>query len=312
MRFGRKVWKRRVSWCVGGLLGGFLLANLVSSVYISRSLVRPRRKKNKTSDLTNFTPESKYETSPVRFYASDGVRISALMLEPESPNGHAIIVCHGFRHSKNSAVRFVQYLIRDGYTLLLLDFRNHGDSDGDITSYGYYEKNDLHGAIEFLRKRVQIPGKIGILGASMGASIALIAAAENKEIKALVLDSPFSSLKRITIDRISQLTHLPRPILQLPMSLAYGWMKRLDDIDVPAVEPGNRARDIDCPLFLIHGADDTVIPVGHSRTIFDNVRSEKELWIVERAGHLGSYPADPTEYQSRVLSFFQKNLNRVS
>jgi dipeptidyl aminopeptidase/acylaminoacyl peptidase len=312
MKLRRNAWRKRAAWSAAGLLGGFLLANLVTSAYISRNLVRPRRKKNRTSDLTDFTPELRYETYPVRFYTSDGIRISALLLEPESSNGHAIIVCHGFRHNKNSAVRFVQYLIREGYTLLLVDFRNHGESDGDITSYGYYEKNDLHGAVDFLKNRVQIPGEIGILGASMGASIALIAASENKEVKALVLDSPFSSLKQITIDRISQITHLPKPVLQLPMRLAYGWMQKLERIDVPAVEPGSRAKDIECPLFLIHGAKDDVIPVGHSRTIFDNVRSEKELWIVEQAGHLGSYPADPAEYQTRVLNFFQKNLNRVS
>src|SRR5262245_48775158 len=117
MKFGGNVWKKRAAWSAAGILGGFFFANLVTSLYISRSLLRPKRKKNRTSDLTGFIPEIKYDTYPIRFYASDGVRISALILEPEFPNGNAIIVCHGFRHSKNSAIRFVQYLIREGYTL---------------------------------------------------------------------------------------------------------------------------------------------------------------------------------------------------
>lgn len=309
MKGNRNLWKSKVPWAVGGLFGGFLLANIGMSVWIGRRLVRPKRKTNKTSDLSDFTPEAVYKTHPVRFYASDGVRISSLLLEPESPNGHGIIVCHGLRHDKNSAVRFVQYLAREGYTLLLVDFRNHGESEGEITSYGYYEKHDLHGAVNFLRTRVRIPGQIGILGASMGASIALMAAAENQEVRALVLDSPFSSLKEVTIDRISQMTHLPKAFLQFPLSLAYRWMYHVERVNVPAVAPAEKARDLHCPLFLIHGSRDTVIPSDHSRTIFENVRSEKELWIVENAGHLGSYLADPLEYQRRVLRFFQKSLN---
>lgn len=307
-----KSWKKTIPWSIAGILGGFLAANLIVSAIIGRSLVRPKRKKNKTSDLTDFVPEASYEMNSVHFYSLDGLRLAGLLLDPQSPNGHAIIVCHGLRHDKNSAIRFVQYLVREGYTLLLIDFRNHGESSGAVTSYGYYEKYDLHGAIDFLRFRIRIPGSIGILGASMGASIALMAAAENEAVRALVLDSPFSSLKKITMDRVSQLTHLPKPVLQFPMNLAYHWLHRVEHIDVPSVEPAQLAKGLRCPLFLIHGENDTVIPADHSRAIFENAGPEKELWIVENAGHLGSYPANPSEYESRVLQFFEKNLKRLA
>ena len=305
-------WKKTIPWAIAGSLGGFLTANLIISAIIGRTLIRPKRKTNKTSDLTNFVPEASYEMHSVQFYSMDGLRLAGLLLEPQSPNGHAIIVCHGLRHDKNSAIRFVQYLVREGYTLLLIDFRNHGESSGTLTSYGYYEKYDLHGAIDFLRSRIRIPGAIGILGASMGASIALMAAAENEAVRALVLDSPFSSLKKITMDRISQLTHLPKPILQLPMNLAYQWLNRVEHIDIPSVEPAQKVKELRCPLFLIHGQNDTIIPAEHSRAIYENAGPEKELWIVENAEHLGSYPANPTEYQRRVLQFFEKNLKRLA
>jgi fermentation-respiration switch protein FrsA (DUF1100 family) len=303
-----KSWKRAIPWIVGGTVGGFLAVNLLFSVMLGRNLVRPKRKRNRTSDLSTFVPEASYNTYPVHFYSLDGVQLAGLLLEPNEPNGHAIIVCHGLRHDKNSAVRFVQYLAREGYTLLLVDFRNHGESGGEITSYGYYEKYDLHGAVDFLRSRVKIPGQIGILGASMGASIALMAAVENDAIRALVLDSPFSSLKKITLERVSQLTHLPAPILRFPMNLTYQWIQRMEHIDLPSVEPGQKAKELRCPLFLIHGEKDNVIPADHSREIFQNAETEKELWIVENVGHLGSYPANPHEYQKRVIRFFEKNL----
>jgi uncharacterized protein len=312
MKGKKSTWERRIPWTIGGIVGGFLFANVALSVYIGRNIVRPKRKTNKTSDLTDFKPEVRYDSHPVRFYSLDGVRLSALLLEPESPNGHAIIVCHGLRHDKNSAVRFIQYLAAAGYTLLLIDFRNHGESDGSITSYGYYERYDLHGAVDFLRSRVRIRGEIGILGASMGASIALMAAAEIDDVRALVLDSPFSSLKTITMDRVSQITHLPKPMLHIPLSLAYQWMHHVEHVSVPAIEPAEQAKNLRCPLFLIHGANDTVIPVDHSQAIFENAEVEKELWIVKNVDHLGAYVAHPKEYQNRVLRFFQKNLQNCA
>ena len=62
------------------------------------------------------------------------------------------------------------------------------------------------------------------------------------------------------------------------------------------------------PVFLIHGGADNRIPADHSREIFENVKGEKELWIVDDADHLGVYLKDAEEYQRRVLGFFRKNL----
>lgn len=304
----RKRHLKAAAWAAGGLGGFFLLTNLIGSLYIRHVLARPRRKQNRTSDLSDFVPEVKYTTSDIRFRTEDNFKISAFLLEPEHPNGSAVVVCHGIRHNKNSGVRYVQYLLRDGYTLLLIDFRNHGDSDGTFTTYGYYEKHDLLAAVRYLRERVQIQGKIGVIGASMGASITLMAAAECNDIDAIVLDSPFASLKQICSHGVSRITGLPELIMRLPLKLAYVWLLAFERLDVLAVEPAEKAKEIDCPMFLIHGGEDPVIPVDHSRTIYNNASVEKDLWIIDDVGHLGVYLKDPAEYQKRVSLFFRKHL----
>jgi len=298
-----------VPLALSGVAGLFLLTNLATSFYIQQIILRPRRKKNKTEVLDDFQPEVRYESATVQFPSSDGIRLCALVLTPENPNGHGIVVCHGLAHSKNSGVRFVQYLLGAGYTLLLIDFRNHGDSEGNYTTYGYLEKQDLLAAIRYLRDSVRIAGRIGIIGASMGASIAILAAAECPDVSALVLDSPFSSLRKITKEAICKMTGLPLFLLSLPIHLAFVTMRLFGRLDVPSVEPAAKIGKVSCPVFLIHGSKDKKIAVHHSREIFENANAPRELWIAQDADHLETYLQNPKSYQQRVLAFFETHLN---
>lgn len=308
LRVPQKKLIQAATWSAAGLAGLFFAINVATSFYVEWMMARPKRKRNRTSDLSDFVPEVKYETSLCRFTCDDGVEVSALVLTPEKINGHIILICHGLSHDKQSGIRFVQYLLREGYTLLSIDFRNHGESQGDYTTYGYHEKKDLVAAIRYLRQRCGYDARIGVLGASMGASIALQAAAETGEISGLVLDSPFASLKTITYEWADQMTHLPRFLLHVPMNLGFFWYERGTHCRVPEVEPVAKVKNIQCPIFLIHGSDDTKIPAHHSQDIFDRATGDKEIWIAEGVGHLGTYLRYRHEYEDRVLKFFKRTL----
>lgn len=299
--------KKAAPWV--GVAGGLLLAaNLGGSVFIHHRFRKPNKKSNRTSDLTDFVPEAKYSTEVRSFVSEDGVQLSMLLLTPENSNGNAVVVCHGVRHDKRSGVRYVQYLLLAGYTLACIDFRNHGDSSGSITTYGYFEKQDILAAIRHLRESLQVSGRIAVLGASMGAACAIMAAASSDQIDALVLDSPFASLEQMIAKSSSRTTHLSRGFLYLPLRLAFLWILLFDRCKVPEVKPAEKIKSVKCPVLLIHGGQDTVIPASHSREIYDNAVSEKDLWIVESAGHLGAYLQEPEQYKSRVLHFLEQHL----
>jgi dipeptidyl aminopeptidase/acylaminoacyl peptidase len=275
--------KQAAGWMAGTTAGLFFAANLVSSLYFERRFLRPRRENSRTSDLTGYVPEAKYSTTKLQIKSLDGLRISALLLTPENRNGHAIIICHGLAHDKNSGIRFVQYLLNDGYCLLLIDFRNHGESEGNITTYGYFEKNDLLAAIHYMRNALGPAARIGILGASMGASIAILAAAECGELHAMILDSPFASLRQITFEWAVQMTRLPKFLLILPVNLAYLWLLIFTRCSVPEVEPLQKAKQIRCPLFLIHGGRFMKMPPVKRRSGLSIARSTWEfIWRMRR------------------------------
>ena len=110
--------KKAAPWVAGAVGGFFLLANLAGAVYVERLMSRPRRKRNRSSDLSDFVPDVKYDTAECRFTCDDDVELSSLLLTPEKTNGHVVLVCHGLAHNKHSGIRFIQYLLREGYTLL--------------------------------------------------------------------------------------------------------------------------------------------------------------------------------------------------
>jgi pimeloyl-ACP methyl ester carboxylesterase len=300
--------RRAIPWAATGLGGAIALANLSIAFFIEQELVRPRRKYNRTSDVDNFIPDVPYSLESHLFRSYDGCKLSAILLKPDTANGKIILVCHGIRHDKRSGVRFVQYLLKAGYTLMLMDFRNHGESGGRITTYGYHEKEDLRAAICYLRNQ-GLNGAIGVLGASMGASVALQAAAGFDDIEAMVLDSPFASLEQIALEQTILVTKLPKFAVYFPVWLACSWARFVERFPVCEVSPAKSARDLKCAILLIHGDSDRKIGSHHSEQIFENASGPKELWICEGAGHLGTYLKFPKEYETRVLNFFNSHLS---
>ena len=299
--------KKAAPWLLGGLTTGFVVANLAGSAYFNYNFLRPKRKKNLSSDLTAYVPEAKYSTDEFQFRSSDGILISALHLKPSQPNGNAILICHGLAHDKLSGIRYVQYLLKEGYELVLIDFRNHGQSEGTITTYGHFERQDLLGTIRYLREQ-GFQGKLGILGASMGAAIALLTAAETDEISVMVLDSPYASLQQMCDAWARKVTKFPELFIKLPVQLAYWWLFLMYRFWVPEIAPCISAQSVRCPVFLIHGGADQRIPSFHSEQIYENLPGEKELWIAQDVDHLGVYLRHTEEYEQRVVGFFHKHL----
>jgi pimeloyl-ACP methyl ester carboxylesterase len=124
-------------------------------------------------------------------------------------------------------------LAQQGFHVLAYDSRCHGESEGNFFSLGYYERRDVLGAVDYLKSRGFAPGSIGVLGFSMGAASALLAAADSTDISAVVADSSFACL-RPTLDVL-----LPKESGLPPFfnELIYQMAKLLRGLDANAVSP---------------------------------------------------------------------------
>lgn len=248
--------------------------------------------------------ESGLNYESIVFPSRDGLTLRGWLFEANRERP-VIILLHGFQaHRAEPQERvfgLVKELINSSYNVLTFDFGAHGESEGKHTSAGYYEKNDLLGAIDYLRLR-GINSKIGVLGFSMGAAISLMTAAECSEIRAVVADSSFSDVMSIIKGKMPR-----RHFLSFITPAIMAAIKGLYNVDFGLLRPVESARAISVPVFIIHGGQDKVIPVEHAYRLIKSCRNlHKKLWVVPDAKHTYAYFDKPEEYILRVLTFFKE------
>jgi fermentation-respiration switch protein FrsA (DUF1100 family) len=217
----------------------------------------------------------------------------------------AIIMVHGNGYNRDDptigTLDIAAQLVESGYSVLMFDLRGYGESDGSRVGGGYLEKRDLEGAVAYVKSRGF--DRVGVIGFSLGAVTALLAAAEDQDINAVVSDSSFADLNDIMKPEFEKRTHgapliFLRPILFM-IKVLYG-------VDFAAIRPVAVVSEISPrPILFIHGSLDATIPVSHASRLFEAAQNpQDELWIVPEAGHTQAYKMRPAEYMQKVTDFF--------
>lgn len=217
-----------------------------------------------------------------------------------------VVLGHGRFGSKDSDLKYVPWLREAGYNCFMLDFRGHGRSEGNYTSFGCHERKDLLGAVGFLSGKGIL--EVGVLGFSLGAVVGIGAAAECENIVAVVADGAFVELRR-TLARGTQERGFPQWLVR-PLGPFILWLAgRRVGADLTESEPLRHAHKI-APraLFIIHGEEDRYIPVDDARRLYDSAGEPKQLWIAHGAGHRCVDEVYPDEYRERVVGFFDRHL----
>ena len=202
-----------------------------------------------------------------------------------------VILCHGMESTKEGTKLklLAERLSRAGLSVLRFDFSYVGESQGefaDLTFRG--EVDDLAGAWDFFRGRVG--GPIGILGSSMGGTIALLFAAAEPRAGALATIAAVARPARA----IAELrpSELERWRTEGVLSLGGVRLKRSFLDDVETLDVIGACRRIACPTFLAHGDADRVVPCSDAEEIAAALGGEHRLKIYPGADHRFSRPSD--------------------
>jgi fermentation-respiration switch protein FrsA (DUF1100 family) len=219
-----------------------------------------------------------------------------------------IILLHGFGCRRHEMLDHAQVLNQAGYSVLLFDFHGQGDSDGDAVTLGLREQQDLLAAVDYLKTRDDVdPSNIGVLGISMGASVAIMGAAQSPDIKAVIADSPFESANRAIEEGFTRVIGLsPFPFAPITLQMIEWRLGASPDQVVPldhvaAISPR--------PLLLIHGLADTEVNPANSEILFATVGEPKELWLVPDIDHTKGMRDRREEYSERIVQFFDRHLD---
>jgi alpha-beta hydrolase superfamily lysophospholipase len=269
-----------------------------------------------TARLNRRNPEAwlaKYTFSPfetqvegyeeISLRTADGLKLSGWWL-PCSGSRRVVVGLAGHRSLKSDLLGIGSGLWRAGNNVLIFDWRSRGQSDVAQHSLAYYELRDAEAAVAYALERVP-DARLGLIGYSMGASVAILLAAQSAQVRAVVADSPFTGIAEVVAHNATR-RRLPARLV-VPMADALtGWRY---GYRFGAVRPVEVIQAISPrPLLLIHGGADTLIPSSHAHELFAAAREPKELWIVDGIEHCGAYFTDRAGYVRRVAQFFEQYL----
>ncbi len=221
-----------------------------------------------------------------------------------------VMLIHGLNRNRtgDNALELARRLFDRGFNVLLFDIRGHGESDGERLSAGYFEKWDILGAYDFLVQRSASPGKVGLVGWSLGGATALLAAAEEPAIKAVVADSSFADVHDLIAQETARATVFPQWIVPVFIPGMKVVSRVLYGIDVGAVVPEKAAGTLSYPILVIHGGEDSRVPPEQSVRIHASASAGSELWLVHGSEHADAVIDAPDEYVERVDAYLSSRL----
>jgi alpha-beta hydrolase superfamily lysophospholipase len=136
----------------------------------------------------------------VTFRADDGVTLAAAWYEPASRPAPAVILVHMLQKSRRDWDQLATRMAGEGLGVLAVDLRGHGESQGGAQDYTAMVQ-DVRAARRYVSSRADVtPGKIGIAGASIGATLAVLAAADDSGVASVALLSPTLEYRSLRID----------------------------------------------------------------------------------------------------------------
>jgi len=213
----------------------------------------------------------------------DGVRIHGLWwAEPEG--APVILFLHGNAQEVYSWSLVRRELLPLGCRMLLIDYHGYGKSGGEPHEAGLYL--DGKAALGWLHRKGLEDGEIIVFGKSLGGAVAC-EVARSRDLRALILESTFTSLAGMA----------GRLFPMLPGGISLGE-------EYSSIE---KIGGINCPLLVIHGERDELIPVEEGRALFDVAPEPKELYLVPGAGHNDLSLAAGPEYPRRIGDFLEKH-----
>ena len=210
-----------------------------------------------------------------------------------------IVLMHALRGNRLSMVQRAKFLTTAGYGVLLFDFQGHGESGGEVLTFGLLEQEDARAAIRFV-SRHDPKSRIGIIGVSLGG-VAAVLNGLDLGANALVLEAVYSTFKQATINRIRQRVGLmAKPLAAVLLSQLTRELGMVPE----KLTPIDHMKSLGVPVLIIGGTEDKRTRIEETRALFARAQPPKELWEIAGARHEDFHRFAKEQYEHRVLTFF--------
>jgi fermentation-respiration switch protein FrsA (DUF1100 family) len=278
---------------VGVLAGAYVGIIAVGAVLLTIMVMTPLK-----GSICCRTPRdfgAAYEA--VRFPTADGLQLAGWYVPGR--NGAVIILLHNYYGDRREVLPVAAMLARHGYGLLMYDQRASGESEGDVRSLGLLDIPDVNSAVDYLHARGR--QHIAAYGCSMGASLALAAAAGNQAIVAVAADAP----SPLTFDETYDPAGDDAWLVNLPLhGLSHALVTLRSGAWPPMSITQATQRLAPRPLLLLstgRGGERERIDA-----LFAAAAEPKQRLSIPDAGHCAAPLSHPSEYEQHLLDFFDQ------
>ena len=248
-----------------------------------------------------------HRAQDVQVESFDGLTLRGQWVPVEQPMA-TIILFHGYHsHHINDFSAIYGYYRSLGLNLLLVRQRSHGESEGRYITFGVKERKDVLAWIDY-HNRTYGMDNVYLGGMSMGASTVLYAAGEElpPNVRGITADCGFSSPEQILGHIIRKDFRLP-PKLVLPLMDV--WARTLGGFSFYECDTREILTRAKVPILFIHGRADDFVPCHMTEEGYAACAGEKEIHLVDGAGHGRSYLYEPERLRAALADFFKRNLS---
>ncbi len=240
----------------------------------------------------------------------EGFKLHGCYIEQFPNSDKVVILVHGYTRAHPMSCRFFDLYLRQGFNILAIDQRAHGESDGTHTSYGFYEKHDIEQWVRWVAMKKGAYAIIGLHGISLGAGTSLEYLHINRYVKFVVADSPYSNMEQLIRYQIKYLYNAPVFIFYHTIHF---FVKLYAKFRFQDVNPIAAVAKSEIPIMFIHGSNDRFIPPSMSRELYEaKQKGIKRLWMAEGGRHTKAYLCNKNEYERQVTLFLEDVLQFYS
>lgn len=287
----------------------------IAAYFYRRTMIRGNAKKERTMKMAGtdwnqhmaFIQERKEMmiTQPhedLWIESHDGLKLHGTWF-PQDECKKVVICFHGYTsQGMSDYIGLSGYYLQKGYSMLLVDERAHGQSEGKHIGFGCLDRKD---ALKWIEKVIRDCGtdvEILLHGTSMGGATVLMTSGLQlpAQVKGIISDCAFTSAKEVFTHVLKSMYHMPAfPTIQI----ADFMNRRLSGYGLDECNAAREVKKAKIPILFIHGSGDTFVPCSMCETIYQNCASPKKKLIIEGAAHAESYYKDPTSYEKALNEF---------
>lgn len=307
---------RKMLRIVTVVLGGVAAAKLgIAAYFYRRTMIRGNAKTDRTIKMagTDWNQHMPFiqarkkamlseKHSDEWLMSADGLRLHATWF-PQGECKKIVICFHGYTsQGMKDYLGLSGYYLKNGYSMLLVDERAHGESEGKYIGFGCLDRIDALKWINWVLRKCGEDVEILLHGTSMGGATVLMMSSLElpAQVKGIVSDCAFTSPKEVFSHVLKNMYHLPAfPVMNISNFLN----KRFAGYGLDECNAAREVKKAKVPILFIHGSGDTFVPYSMCETMYENCASSKKKLIIEGAAHAECYYKDTDAYENALTEF---------